>query len=812
MPEIRRCVEEEEEREKEEEEETGQAAFHFDPRAADAALAAAEREAAALRAAGDTAGAERALRATTVAGVLETLRERDGADGDAFAGVYATVLGPSLRLRLGTDSWPEHYRAHLARMTYATLRARQPALSVEARGAYGLDEREALALRALRDSAFLPSRRAVLAAFDFSDPVSSVSQDENEDKNKEKDKDKEKEEKEEKDREKEEKDKDKNGEKEEEKEEKEITSTEAMEEAEKEAVGQTKTLGGLVRGLVPRHATRTRDAGAARKALQALERAEAERSVLCEPPGGAEGVGTAWRRTPVTALPDRRDVFWRFCADRRAPQYEVLTAEYVGALAAYIARRIRELAHRCPQYLQAQKEASETAQEAASEGSKTASETKTTSTSASEQDKTSTTKTTTTTKTTPGKTRKVFEFCVLEAGAGSGRLGHFLQEALDALLPATGDLRVRVVACDNFADRIYTKYPMEMVDVATALRAHAPTLVVCAWMPLGVDWTAAFRATRAVHEYLLVGPPETTGHPADTWACAANTWARVELRGLGALQLCRCDAHGSLGHSTTTSFRRPAAPDDAIAVVVLDVPVDEDDSTSATATAAGTVPPPHSGHVSGIQQHEQKQQQKSSNKSESNNSKSNERMTHTVAVPDLSDPEAALAEAEREKTVAAKLFRAGAVERALEHYERAEDVLRPHTDATDRTAGARARLRLQLATNCALCCLRTGDWGAARTHAAAAVALDPLCAKAHYLLGRSLLELACAPEDEGEDDEDSDSPAEGREELASACRNEFARARELAPLSGEIVAAEARARERLRAREDADEDESETQD
>ena len=405
-------------------EDAGHAAFHFDPRAADEALAAAEREAAALRAAGDAAGAERALRATTVAGVLETLRERDGADGEAFAGVYATVLGPSLRLRLGTDSWPEHYRAHLARMTYATLRARGTDLDAEARGAYGLDEREALALRPLRDSAFLPTRRAVLAAFGFADPLtapsstssSSTSESNSDNSNNSTGNKQNEQEQEGQQQQGGEKEKDKDDDNDDDEAETEAGATKSLEEAEKEAVKRHQTPGELVRGLVPRHTTRARDAGAARRALQALERAQAAASVLCEPPGGSEGAGLAWRRTPVAAVPDRRDVFWRFCADRRAPQYEVLTAEYVGALAAYIARRVRELAHRCPEYLSAKAAAAEAAKATAGTGPRTG-----------------------------ARTRKVFEFCVLDAGAGSGRLGHFLQEGLARLL-GDGDVRVRVRA------------------------------------------------------------------------------------------------------------------------------------------------------------------------------------------------------------------------------------------------------------------------------------------------------------------------------------------------------------------------------
>ena len=41
-------------------------------------------------------------------------------------------------------------------------------------------------------------------------------------------------------------------------------------------------------------------------------------------------------------------------------------------------------------------------------------------------------------------------------------------------------------------------------DAAAAVAAAAPHVVVCSWMPLGVDWTAAFRACPSVASYLLV--------------------------------------------------------------------------------------------------------------------------------------------------------------------------------------------------------------------------------------------------------------------------------------------------------------------
>lgn len=45
---------------------------------------------------------------------------------------------------------------------------------------------------------------------------------------------------------------------------------------------------------------------------------------------------------------------------------------------------------------------------------------------------------------------------------------------------------------------------MELQDAEAAVRQRAPHLVLCCWMPLGTDWSAAFRAQGSVREYLLV--------------------------------------------------------------------------------------------------------------------------------------------------------------------------------------------------------------------------------------------------------------------------------------------------------------------
>lgn len=52
-----------------------------------------------------------------------------------------------------------------------------------------------------------------------------------------------------------------------------------------------------------------------------------------------------------------------------------------------------------------------------------------------------------------------------------------------------------------------------------ALRTHDPDFVLSCWMPMGHDWTAAFRAKASVREYILIGESDygICGHPWRTW-------------------------------------------------------------------------------------------------------------------------------------------------------------------------------------------------------------------------------------------------------------------------------------------------------
>ena len=91
-------------------------------------------------------------------------------------------------------------------------------------------------------------------------------------------------------------------------------------------------------------------------------------------------------------------------------------------------------------------------------------------------------------------------------------------------------------------------------------------------MPLGVDWTGAFRSLDTVQEYLLVGETDSNlcGDAWRTWGRAGEDSAgvrpvppyqvdgfhRVDLQ-LSRWQLCRTDERwAERGRSRTVSFRR----------------------------------------------------------------------------------------------------------------------------------------------------------------------------------------------------------------------------------------------------------------
>ena len=79
---------------------------------------------------------------------------------------------------------------------------------------------------------------------------------------------------------------------------------------------------------------------------------------------------------------------------------------------------------------------------------------------------------------------------VLELGAGTGRLAHFLQDQLADSRP--GGINVRVVATDSGGWALKGASAgigkVEKLGFVKALEKYQPEVVIVAWMPMGTDW------------------------------------------------------------------------------------------------------------------------------------------------------------------------------------------------------------------------------------------------------------------------------------------------------------------------------------
>ena len=110
---------------------------------------------------------------------------------------------------------------------------------------------------------------------------------------------------------------------------------------------------------------------------------------------------------------------------------------------------------------------------------------------------------------------------VLECGAGDGTLSAALQDAISRQTPAAATTAPQIVATDSGARGLAAASgaAVHRYDVLEALAHFMPDLVIVGFMPLGVDWTAGFRACASVRAYLLLGEVDDgcCGRPWATW-------------------------------------------------------------------------------------------------------------------------------------------------------------------------------------------------------------------------------------------------------------------------------------------------------
>lgn len=202
---------------------------------------------------------------------------------------------------------------------------------------------------------------------------------------------------------------------------------------------------------------------------------------------------------------------WRdFIFDPENPTFEILTEEYINALADYIIERVQEY------------------------------------------------------RTSPEKS-----FTILEIGAGNGRLSHFLQQKIEEKLPGQ---QITIIATDSGEWNINVPFPVEQLDAEQALTTYTPDMVLCSWMPLGIDFSEMIRQKKT-QEYILIGDSEACGKMWETWGIPdedalkqevppyeADGYIIQHMRELRKLQISRTTSplflEFSDDSSTTVVFRR----------------------------------------------------------------------------------------------------------------------------------------------------------------------------------------------------------------------------------------------------------------
>ena len=156
---------------------------------------------------------------------------------------------------------------------------------------------------------------------------------------------------------------------------------------------------------------------------------------------------------------------------------------------------------------------------------------------------------------------------IIEAGAGNGRLTHFLKQRFQNL----NQTNIEITAIDSGSWNITPLFEVEQINLNSALHKYNPDLVLFSWMPYKTDYTQEIRDCTSVQEYILIGESDY-GCCGDSWL----TWGKQELldenkkiapyikdgfkkqihKDLEKLQICRTDLPGNFNHSTTVSFKK----------------------------------------------------------------------------------------------------------------------------------------------------------------------------------------------------------------------------------------------------------------
>jgi len=192
--------------------------------------------------------------------------------------------------------------------------------------------------------------------------------------------------------------------------------------------------------------------------------------------------------------------------------------------------------------------------------------------------------------------RKKKDVVILDVGAGNGILAHFIREYMGGKSDNNGHHQhphgkkkmnsknnknislPKVIATDDGSWNIQPKVKVEKLSVVEAMKKYNTNennhhlIIICSWMPMGEDWTQAFRDAGA-DEYILIGECDdgNCGHNWHTWgnpdfsveeeesknvpSYVSDGFKRKDLDDLSILQFSRFDSAVSSG-SKTISFRK----------------------------------------------------------------------------------------------------------------------------------------------------------------------------------------------------------------------------------------------------------------
>lgn len=123
---------------------------------------------------------------------------------------------------------------------------------------------------------------------------------------------------------------------------------------------------------------------------------------------------------------------------------------------------------------------------------------------------------------------------ILEVGAGSGDLARVLRRR-----------GIKLHAVDTFDEPLPERalnlpdLP-EKMDYKVAIDKYKPELIICSWMPSGEDWTPAFRASKSVKAYILIGEVDGNCGTCETFGEFPG-WYNYVLKEPNKWSMCRTD-------------------------------------------------------------------------------------------------------------------------------------------------------------------------------------------------------------------------------------------------------------------------------